>query len=137
MTRENGFTMIAAPVANFEVRRGILEATPAEARKVRIGLGLELADEEIEARRRRLCRKPEPKFEDGLTFTAYLKTPQGEMIERECKIISHRYSFSRQWGQTLFYQIEGGAQVLEQQIERAMNPALARPRYLDYCADCE
>lgn len=118
-------------------RRGILEMTDDEARAVRQAYGLELTAEALEERRRRLCRKPAPLYPVGLTFTAYLKDGSGQLVTRQCRIVSHHWSFSRQWGQTLFYEIEGGGQVLAEQIERAMNPQVARPRYLDYCADCE
>lgn len=129
--------MIAGPVVHASTRRSIIEASREEARALRIRFGLELSERELELRRRQLCQKPAPKFNIGVTFVAHLRTSKGEMIERECKIVEHHYSFSRQWGHTLFYELDSGAQVLAEQIERAMNPALARPKILDYCEDCE
>jgi len=130
--------MIAVPVTTQE-SRGILEASREEARAIRLAFRLEPTEEELQARRRRLCQKPEPKFKVGFEFDAHL-TAQGKQVEMRCRITGIEWEFSRHWGQTPRFIVQSGKQtgyVLTEQIERAMNPALAKPRYTDYCEDCE
>jgi hypothetical protein len=128
--------MIAAPVNHRSEFMKLSEMSREQVRDLRIRLGLELPYEELTARRRRLCQKPAPVYAKGFTFTAQ-GISQGQWVTRECKVIGHQYEFSRQFGQTLRYVLEGGGLVLAEQIQRAMNPSLARTRYLDYCQNCD